>query len=123
MMSLVLAALVTVRVSLDAPLDMGYELRAGESQKLGRTGPLDGYDPQDIIELSGVSGPIPVSLKFYDVQGLVASCPAVNVGLHEQSPLCEPKFTLDGKTCTSTCSPTKLGRKKRISRYLPSVYY
>jgi hypothetical protein len=52
MISLVLAALVTVRVSLDAPVDMGYELRAGETQKLGRTGPLDGYDPEDVIELA-----------------------------------------------------------------------
>lgn len=123
MMTLVLAALVTVRVSLDAPTDMGYELRAGETQKLGRTGPLDGYDPEDVIELSGVGGSIPVSLKFYDVEGLVASCPAVDVRLHDESPLCEPKFTLAGKTCTTTCSPTRSARKKQISRYLPSLYY
>lgn len=123
MMTLVLAALVSVRVSLDAPVDTGYELRAGESQKIGRTGPLDGYDPEDVIEAAGDKGAIPVSLKFYDMQGLVASCPEVAVGLHESDPLCEPKFKLEGKTCSVTCLPTRAQRKKKITRYLPPIYY
>jgi hypothetical protein len=66
---------------------------------------------------------IPVSLKFYDVQGLVASCPEVQVGFHEDSPLCAPKFSLDGKNCTTSCSPTRAAHKKQVSRYLPSIYY
>ena len=125
MISLALAAaLVSVRVSLDAPLDTGYELRAGASQKIGRTGPLDGYHPEDVIEAAAASnGAIPVSLKFYDMEGLVASCPEVAVGVFEDDPMCQPKFKLQGKTCSVTCAPTKSQRKKTVQRYLPPIYY
>lgn len=111
---------VSLRVGIEAPADTGYEIRSPEGRKLGRTGDMDGFSPEDRVEVAG-GAPSRVSLSFYDEQGLVAACPAVEVRFSDAEPLCEPRFALskDRKArpvCESSCRPTRTDRRRKMER-------
>lgn len=111
---------VSLRVGIEAPADTGYEIRTQDGRKLGRTGPMEGFAPEDRVEVAG-GRTSRVWLSFYDMQGLVASCPAVEVRFQDAEPLCEPRFVLtkDAKArsgCDSSCAPTRSDRRRRMER-------
>lgn len=111
---------VSLRVGIEAPADTGYEIRTQDGRKLGRTGPYEGFAPEEVVEVSG-QGTSSVSLAFYDDQGLVAACAPVKVRFQDAQPLCQPQFSLtasprDRSACESDCRPTPLLRKRKMER-------
>jgi hypothetical protein len=89
-----LAALaVTIDVSITALGGASsYELLAGGLQKRAQlSGPAT---VGDSVALANAAATVPVSLKFYDADGLISTCPRIDVAVAGGKPACRPRFVL-----------------------------
>lgn len=91
-----------------------YELMAGGIQKRGQ---LSGSAAAaDSVSVADAGGPVPVTMRFYDSDGLIASCPRVDVAVLAGRAACRPRFVLTGTQlgyrqflCELTCEPLSAG--------------
>lgn len=91
-----------------------YELLAGGMQKRGQ---LSGSAAaSDSVTVADAGARVPVTLRFYDSDGLISSCPRVDVAVRDGKAACRPRFVLTGTQlgyrqflCELTCEPTPTG--------------
>ena len=108
-----LAVAIDVSITAMGPA-RGYELLAGGAQKRGQvmgTGAVT-----DSIQVSQSAGSVPVSLRFFDSDGVVSACPRVDVAVRAGRPSCLPRFVLTATQlgyrqflCELTCEPLQGG--------------
>lgn len=92
----------------------GYELQAGGAQKRGDiSGPAT---ITDSIQVADVDASVPVTVRFFDPDGLLSTCPSVAVRVQGGRPACRPRFVLTATQlgyrqylCETGCDPLPQG--------------
>lgn len=111
------ALAATVSVTITGLSNTGYELEISGIRKTGRLGAVPGPSTvRDVVDV-GQRQQVTANLTFMDGDGVIASCPGVQVKVDGARAACEPMFVLTGSqsgsdrfTCKTTCARTQRAR-------------
>lgn len=101
----------TIPVAVTAPGGVSYELVADGAQRRGSVvgGPAT---VSDSVSVAAAGATVAVTLRFFDKDGLISSCPRVDVAVPGGRAACRPRFVLTPTQlsyrnflCELTCEP------------------